>query len=93
MPAWLIVLQVACGAAGGALIAAVSMMLLGRQVTALAAGASGAASAVFGLFGRLMLIAGGLIAALLWSLWCGVAYVAALEITRRLIVWRVRSRT
>ena len=88
---WLLAGQIAIGAAAGAAAGAASLALLRRQVRALATGRGGVACALLGLAGRLAVIGGGLVLALLWSLWCGLAFVLGVVVTRQAVMWKARS--
>lgn len=90
MPAWMIATQVAAGLAGGAAVGILSMALLRRQVEAVAGGRGGVGLALAGLAGRLVLVGGGMAAALVWSVWCGLAYAAALVVTRIVMIRKAR---
>ena len=91
MPVGLLVVQCVTGIVGGAVVGAVSMRLLRRQVEAVTAGKGVGVLVVGGMALRLLLIGGGMAAALVWGLWCGVAFAVAVVVTRQVIVRKVRS--
>jgi hypothetical protein len=82
----------AVGLVGGVAAGLISLALLRRQVAALTARRGGMALIISGLVLRLALIGGGLAAALLWGLWCGLAYAGALIVTRQVSLWRVKGK-
>jgi len=91
MPVGLLVVQCLTGVVGGTVVGAVSMRLLRRQVQAVTAGKGRGVLVVGGMALRLLLIGGGMAAALVWGLWCGVAFAVAVVVTRQVIVRKVRS--